>query len=301
MDAYQVIQVRSYPGAAGTVINNLVALGVKEVCAMSVIGDDGEGYEVLQALDQLRVVDRAGILQDSARRTPTYIKPMLQKAGQATRELNRLDIKNRAKLSTLAEEKVLNSLEQSWTRIDALIVSDQVSEADCGVITALVRKRLADLADADPSKVILADSRERIGQFRSLWLKPNRTECVRAILGSPGPQNDIVYCVRELARRAGRPVFCTQGERGIVVEDPRSHSSSAIEIPAYPVTGPIDIVGAGDSANAGIACALAAGADLEQAAAFGCLVASITIQQIGTTGTATPDQIRRRWQEVRRP
>jgi sugar/nucleoside kinase (ribokinase family) len=57
-------------------------------------------------------------------------------------------------------------------------------------------------------------------------------------------------------------------------------------------------VGAGDSTSAGIVCARAAGATLEQAAAFGCLVASITVQQIGTTGTATPDKIaaaRARW------
>jgi sugar/nucleoside kinase (ribokinase family) len=70
-------------------------------------------------------------------------------------------------------------------------------------------------------------------------------------------------------------------------------------VPAYPVRGPIDPVGAGDSASAGILCALAAGAGLEAAAAFGNLTASITVQQIGTTGTATPEQVRRRWQEVR--
>src|SRR5437667_9790081 len=58
LDAYQVVRVRSYPGAAGTVINNLVTLGVKNVCPISVIGDDGEGYELLRALDQLQVVDR---------------------------------------------------------------------------------------------------------------------------------------------------------------------------------------------------------------------------------------------------
>jgi len=29
--------------------------------------------------------------------------------------------------------------------------------------------------------------------------------------------------------------------------------------------------------------------------------ASITIQQIGVTGTATPDQVRARWQEVNPP
>src|SRR5262245_37615810 len=141
LDAYQVVQVRSYPGAAGTVINNLVALGVKKVCAVSVIGDDGEGYELLKGLDQLRVVDRSGILQDPSRRTPTYTKPMLQKVGKPTQELNRLDIKNRSKLSGSAEEKVLTSLNDIWKQIDSLIVSDQVSESGCGVIAAPVRNR----------------------------------------------------------------------------------------------------------------------------------------------------------------
>jgi sugar/nucleoside kinase (ribokinase family) len=66
------------------------------------------------------------------------------------------------------------------------------------------------------------------------------------------------------------------------------------------VAGPIDIVGAGDSTSAGVACAVAAGATLTEAAAFGNLVASITIQQLGTTGTATPEQVRQRWRELAR-
>jgi sugar/nucleoside kinase (ribokinase family) len=64
------------------------------------------------------------------------------------------------------------------------------------------------------------------------------------------------------------------------------------------VAVPIDVVGAGDSTSAAIACAVAAGATPEAAAAFGNLVASITITQIGTTGTASPKQVRRRWGEV---
>src|SRR5262249_26346963 len=51
LDAYQVVRVRSNPGAAGTVINNLAALGVKCVPAMAVIGDDGEGYELRRSLN----------------------------------------------------------------------------------------------------------------------------------------------------------------------------------------------------------------------------------------------------------
>src|SRR5262245_31834802 len=63
-DAYQVIRVRSQPGAAGTVINNLVALGVKGVVVVSVIGDDGEGYELRRALNDLSVVDSRAVFRD---------------------------------------------------------------------------------------------------------------------------------------------------------------------------------------------------------------------------------------------
>src|SRR5947208_15745457 len=125
LDAYQVVRVRSYPGAAGTVINNLVALDVKRVCTISVIGDDGEGYELLRALDQLNVVDRTWILQSSSRRTPTYTKPMLQTKDQSARELNRLDIKNKERLPVQAEVGVLKALEQAWKQVDAFVISDQ--------------------------------------------------------------------------------------------------------------------------------------------------------------------------------
>lgn len=299
LDAYQVARVRSIPGAAGTVINNLVALGVGSVHPIAVIGDDGEGYELRQALNGMKAVDSKALFSCSARRTPTYTKPMLHQEGEAARELNRLDIKNRTPLSADAEAPVLEALDNLWPRLDALLVLDQVSEADCGVITSRVRKKLSELAETQPNKMILADSRERIGLFRSVWLKPNQAECVRAVgrefSGTESPETSAT----ELARRTGRPVFCTCGQRGIMLVDPRPASSSAALIPGYKVDGPIDIVGAGDSTSAGIACAVAAGAKLEDAAAFGNLVASITIQQIGTTGTASPDQVRQRWREIR--
>ena len=76
------------------------------------------------------------------------------------------------------------------------------------------------------------------------------------------------------------------------------HTSIPAMAAAYPVSGPIDPVGAGDSTSAGIACAAAAGLDAAAAAAFGCLVASITVQQLGTTGTASPGQVRERWREL---
>jgi len=294
LDAYQVTRVRSYPGAAGTVINNLAALGVGAILPIAIVGDDGEGHELRQALARLPAVDLRWLFGCKDRRTPTYTKPMLHEADQPPRELNRLDIKNRLPLPPDAEALILNALEEFWPAVDALLVLDQVSEADCGVVTARVRDRLAYLGEQDPEKLILVDSRERIGLFRGAWLKPNEAECLRA-----APSLTLEEAARTLAQHTGRPVFCTCGQRGILVTEPGHQLPHADRVPACPVSGPIDIVGAGDSTSAGITCALAAGATLIEAAAFGNLVASITIQQIGVTGTATPQQVRQRWAEVR--
>src|SRR5438270_2118369 len=117
LDAYQVVRVRSYPGAAGTVINNLVALGVGRVVPVAVIGDDGEGYELRQALQAQHVVDLSWLHADGRRRTPTYTKPMLQTAGQPPRELNRLDIKNRQPLGAAPEQHVLAALDAIWPQV----------------------------------------------------------------------------------------------------------------------------------------------------------------------------------------
>ncbi len=285
LDAYQVVQVRAYPGAAGTIINNLAALGVGAIRPLAVIGDDGEGYELRQALAQLGAVDAAGVFTWPGRRTPTYTKPMLCEAGKPARELNRLDIHNRSLLPAEAEERVLERLTHDWPALDGLVVLDQVSQPDCGVVTGRVRRALAGLASGRP---VLADSRERIGQFEGVCLKPNVREAERAT-GLPAER-----AAAELARRCGRAIFCTRGERGILLLE----GGAQTEVPAYPVAGPTDPVGAGDSTSAGIICALASGATPAQAAAFGNLVASITVQQLGTTGTATPAQVRARILEL---
>src|SRR5450755_4203266 len=69
LDAYQVVRVRSYPGAAGTVVNNLSALGVGSIFPIALIGDDGEGYELRQALAALPGVLLDGVVSWPGKRT----------------------------------------------------------------------------------------------------------------------------------------------------------------------------------------------------------------------------------------
>jgi len=290
LEAHQVVNVRCSPGAAGTVTNNLRAMGVN-VIAASVIGDDGEGFELLKRLDAAGI-DVDALVIRSDRFTPTYTKPMLRERDGAMHELNRLDIKNRAKLPESAEDKLIAALRGLLPRVHGVIIADQVPETDCGVITERVREELCSLARAYPTVVFAADSRERIGLFEDVILKPNEREATRAIHGPEAAALDragVLACGEALYRKAGQPVFLTLGGDGLVA----FHQDGPTAIPAAKVSGPIDIVGAGDATMAGIVSALCSGATVPEAGEIGCLAAGVTIQQIGTTGTASREQIAR--------
>jgi bifunctional ADP-heptose synthase (sugar kinase/adenylyltransferase) len=77
-------------------------------------------------------------------------------------------------------------------------------------------------------------------------------------------------------------------ERGIVGAFP-GHNPDYV--PAYPVRGPIDVVGAGDAVTANLAAALAAGASPREAMELAMAAASLVIHQLDTTGTASIRQI----------
>ena len=291
-EAFQVVAVRQSPGAAGTVVNNLAALGAGRLYAVGLTGDDGAGYELRRGLAAegvvLHYLQRAdGFL------TPTYTKPMERLPEGREAEMNRLDVKNRRPLPADAEYALLESLRDVVTRAGALLIADQVPERNCGVITDRVRAELCRLGLERPELVLLADSRERVGEFRDVLLKPNREEA-RQALGEAAAGLDDAALGQALSARCGRPVFLTCGAEGLLV----CTAESATLVPAPPVTGPVDIVGAGDSVAAALALSPLAGATPVEAAAVANVVASVTIQQLGTTGTATPEQVRARFAEA---
>lgn len=297
LEAYQVVRVRANPGAAGTVTSNLCALDV-QVVALGVIGPDGMGHELLRGLHEWKV-ETGPLIRAAGRFTPTYTKPMLHEPDGRIHELNRLDIKNRQPTPPEVEDQILAHLDEWIERVDGVIVADQVQEENCGVVTDRVRERLAVLALAHPERTVAVDSRTRIGAFRHVSIKPNLHEAAQALrradaIGATG-NDPAAECAAALYERNRRPVYLTRGTDGIMVFD----QNGATVVPAIQVQGPIDIVGAGDSAMAGIVSALCCGATPPEAALVGNLIASITIQQIGTTGTATRAQVRDRHRQTR--
>jgi len=309
LEAYQVTRIRNYPGALGTVMNNLTALGVGKMVAATVIGDDGHGCDLLNALKALPV-DVEPIVRVKDRLTPTYTKPMKRDANGVWRELNRIDVRTRAPLSEETHARLARNVRELFDRVDGLIVLDQIVEDDWGIVDSRMRRVLGDLAASNPAKLIYIDSRAHLGAFEFGILKGNRAEFLRAtetpeaapaepdeefVGQSLGYDPTLHTALAGFAVRNARAMFCTVGEQGILVARP---SEEVTLVPGYPVPPPIDIVGAGDAATSGIVASLLAGATEIEAATIGNLVASITVQQLGATGTASPQQVIERFRET---
>jgi bifunctional ADP-heptose synthase (sugar kinase/adenylyltransferase) len=286
--ANQVVSIRCSPGAAGTVVNNLAALHAGKLHVLGFTGDDGEGFELRRALQNLGC-DTQGLLTLRDRFTPTYLKPRTSNTADLSGEHERYDTKNRRPTPADVQETVVSHLERLLPQLDAVIIIDQVDEEECGIVTAMVRERLAGLGERFSGKVFWADSRRRIGKFRNVIIKVNAHEAVKEVNGDhAGISEDATVhrTMAELQKRTGRPVFITAGRRGIWISGVTPLLVRGVRVPE-----PTDPTGAGDSATAGAVLALCAGANLQEAALLANLVASITVQQLATTGTASPNQL----------
>jgi len=289
LEVYNVINVRSQLGAAGTILNNLVALGVGELTPVGFCGDDGEGYELRAALKGKASVRADHFLQTIERRTFTYCKPIMVEPGKPPRELNRLDSKNWSP----TPERVQNALRESLRTVagstDAIILMDQVDIPETGVVTANLLESVRAETAIHPNLLMIGDSRRSLKGWPPVCLKMNQSELQTLTGRTVLSIDDVMNTAGSLSRSHGRPVFITLAEQGIVGAEP----SGVVEHFAAPaLRGEIDIVGAGDAVTANLTAALAAGATLREALELAMAAASIVIHQLGTTGTARADDIR---------
>jgi bifunctional ADP-heptose synthase (sugar kinase/adenylyltransferase) len=318
-----VVAERYAPGAGANVAQNLSALGVARVDVLSVLGDDWRG-KLLQREMAARLISVGRLIVSPQRSTTAYIKPLLR-GYESQQEDSRLDFENAEPLAPALEEALIAGVEAAIEEVDAFFVADQFELN--GTVTDHVREALNRLAVERQDKVFVVDSRCRIGLFRGMVAKPNRAEASVALTPNPSPggrgEASIVRGAssggrgeasiargassggggeapiarglslvgsREaeaLARLTGRPVFLTlSGEGALVWAD-----GEGVRVAAAPVTPPLDPVGAGDAFGAALIIALASGAALTEAAAFANLAAAVTVEKLGETGTATPDEI----------
>jgi rfaE bifunctional protein kinase chain/domain len=290
LPVYNVINVRAQPGAAGTILNNLVALGIGCLHPVGFCGEDGEGSELRSALAQRPGVNLQDFVITPERRTFTYCKPLILEPGKAPRELNRLDTKNWSPTPSTVSRRLADGLLRLAPQVDAMIVLDQVDLAHTGVVTPEVLEAVDQARQTHPGLFIVADGRRGLSGFPPVAFKMNRHELGTLLGAEPGTDvRSVAAQAATLARSNLRPVVVTLAEQGLLAAEADGRTT---HLAALPTRGEIDIVGAGDSVTANLTAAMAAGASLPEALELANAAASIVIHQLGTTGTASVKQLR---------
>ncbi|HTI71604.1 MAG TPA: PfkB family carbohydrate kinase [Candidatus Limnocylindria bacterium] len=288
LTVHNITGVRCQPGGAGTIVNNLSALGIKEIRVVGFSGEDGEGWELRNALSKVRGVKLEGFVTSPERHTFTYTKPLLRRDPAPPEELSRLDMKNWTPTPPNVRRALRAALEQSVEGADALIVLEQTDLPEIGAIdTAWLTHDgiLARLAQKIP---VFADSRRGLSGWPPIIFKMNAAELAKLSGHAIEGRKQVGAAAATMAQRNGQPVFVTLSEHGIIAGSP---DGSVHHIASLPVRGPIDIVGAGDSVTANLTTSLAAGGSLSEAMSQAMAAASVVIHQLGTTGTASVQQI----------
>ena len=289
LPVHNVMRVRSQPGGAGTILNNLAALGVGTIYPIGFAGFDGEGFELWQALERCPGVRMPFFTRTTDRCTFTYCKPLLVALDKPPVELNRLDSKNWTPTPALLQGLLVRRLEEAAELIDVLIVLDQVDIPDTGVVTQRLLTSVKEMMANRPNLVVMADSRRSLRDFPPTLFKMNAAE-LAALTGAKAELGleEIKAAAIALAGKNGKQVFITMAERGILGATP---TGEVAHVPALPVRGPIDVVGAGDAVSANLVTALAAGASLPEALELANAASSVVIHKLGTTGTASVAEI----------
>jgi len=292
LPVYNVTKVRAQPGGAGTVLNNLVALGVGQIFPVGFAGDDGEGYELRWSMAEMPGVRLDYFMQTRTRQTFTYCKPLVIEPGKPPRELNRLDKKNWSPTPPVIAEQLSANVLAVAAKADALILLGQEDQQETGVLTPRVLAALETVARQNPKLLMLADSRRTLRDYPPAVFKMNASE-LSVLTGVPvtAEVSEIAKAAASLAARNKWPVFVTLSERGVLGVAPEG---TVEHLPALPVNGEIDVVGAGDAVSANLTTALIAGASVREAVELANAAGSIVIHQLGTTGTASIEQLRQR-------
>lgn len=276
----RVLRERAVLGGAANVAANLKALGT-EPLLIGTLQKDAAGDRVLGLLTGLGV-SISGLVLDTSR--PTIIKTRVIGQQQQMLRIDREDpgLPDAAVLLGLKDR-----LERALGSASALIVSDYAK----GTINEPVMETVRALCTARGIPWIVDPKPAHKALYRGATLMtPNTKETSELTTREARSDMEVTIAGRALMAELDlKGLLVTRSERGMALFASDAEHAAPWMIPTE-AREVFDVSGAGDTVIAAFSAAVAAGADLREAAMLANAAAGVVVAKVGTA-TVTPSEL----------
>jgi len=284
-----LIRRESMLGGAGNVMRNLRSLGA-QVAAVGVVGQDSTGEQILELLDVLGV-DGDAVLNDPHRKSTHKERLMSLEHGQ---QVFRLDEESTHSVWGEIEDRLVDQIRSKAADAQVILCSDYSK----GLLTSRVLQAVFECARDQHVYAIVAPKDSNAQKYRGASiLMPNVRELAQ-LVGTRVDGNDwLTDSARRLVESlALEALVVTRGREGMALFEPVKAGLKRVDIPTV-ARNVYDVTGAGDTAIAAFAAAVALGADRETAAQLANLAAGVVVGKRGTASVTT-DELRGQMQQT---
>lgn len=271
-----VVRRSSTLGGAGNVAENLRSLGVT-VTVLGVVGEDETGRQICDLL-QAHGADLAGVIPDSSRQSTRKARLMSLEHAQ---QVFRLDEESTNRLGSEIERKLIERIAGMKNGIQAVVCSDYRK----GVLSDSVLAAVFEAARKRGIRSMVAPKESNAEKYRGAnILMPNARELMQLSANKSNVQVSLEEAALTLIEKLLlESLVVTRGSEGMSLFEKTSRGVSRVDIPTT-ARSVYDVTGAGDTAIAAFAAAVASGASFGAAAELANVTAGI---KVGKRGTAS--------------
>lgn len=268
----QVVNVKEekyLPGGAANVAVNIASLKARPYL-IGVMGRDSAG-DILQSELKKQHIDANLFKEDR----PTTQKVRIVARSQ---QLLRADYESDASIGRDMEKDIINCVREKIALVENVVVCDYAK----GTITKGLMNFLVKTCSKQKKKLLVDPKPRNFTYYKGAYvITPNLSEAkqINNIYG--GTEITAEELGRKIQKKLGCNILIKLGERGCMLYESRGTelliNSKKREV--------YDVTGAGDTLIAALAVALAAGADLENAAKIANAAAGIVVEKFGAATT----------------
>lgn len=268
-------------GGAANVAHNLRALGAA-VDLIGVVGQDKAGTQLRYEL-AAKGIHATGLITDVDRKTTTKMRVVTTRNQQVAR----VDYESDHEIGTAIEEAVAAQVDLRARSAQVILVSDYQK----GVVTRRSMAHVSAYGQAAGIPVIVDPKVPHIDYYTGATLvTPNHIEAESATNMRIVSHDDARTAAESLRKRLGvENVLITRGEHGMWL----THAGVDGYLPTF-AREVADVTGAGDTVIATLALAIAAGANMVEAARLANEAASLVVGRFGAA-VVDPDELKGRF------